>query len=156
MGVIKDIRSWRTGFELGLAGFAYPYAKPREPTAYLYNGVRLPALPEWDRVKYPYAFIYKRYSPVSRAYVCDLVALPEVAYAYMSSGGWAVYVGDVDRLGWRVIADSAGNFSTEWQLLETAWNGYVAPPGLTWANFGVLNEDGTVYLAASEPVPVYE
>lgn len=29
----------------------------RTPVAYLYNGVRLPALPEWDREAYPFAVI---------------------------------------------------------------------------------------------------
>jgi hypothetical protein len=31
--------------------------KQKTPIAYLYNGVQLPPLPEWDREKYPYAVI---------------------------------------------------------------------------------------------------
>jgi hypothetical protein len=39
-------------------------------------------------------------------------------------------------------------------MLESAWLGYVSPTDITWANFDVLNEDGTVYLGATIPLPV--
>ena len=51
-----DRYSYVVGFNLALAGMAYPYSAPT-PVAYLYNGIRLPALPEWDRGVYPYAYI---------------------------------------------------------------------------------------------------
>lgn len=51
-------KSWLIGFALGLCGKPPPIAgSRREPVAYLYNGVRLPKLPEYDKSVYPYAVI---------------------------------------------------------------------------------------------------
>ena len=69
---------------------------------FLYNGVKLPALPEWDKEKYPYA---------------------------------------------------AMNLGANYGVLYLLDNALMAKQ-FQWANFDILNEDGTLYLAASDPVPV--
>lgn len=51
-------KSWLIGFALELCGNPLPIAgSKREPVAYLYNGVRLPKLPEYDKSVYSYAVI---------------------------------------------------------------------------------------------------
>lgn len=42
-----------------------------------------------------------------------------------------------------------------WDELTEGSNVELRQP-LVWTGFDVLNEDGTVYVAASEPIPVYE
>lgn len=123
---------------------------------FLYNGVELPALPKWDREAYPFAFIYRRYTIAIRGYVSDLVALSEVTYQYMSNGKWALYVdADADRLGWQF--EEGGEAQNDgWKARESAWYGYVGMGTVTWANFDVRNEDGSVTLDASDPVPGQE
>lgn len=54
---IIDLKSWLYGFCLGICGKPLPLAAKKTPTAYSYNGVVLPKLPEWDREKYPYAVV---------------------------------------------------------------------------------------------------
>lgn len=45
--------------------------------------------------------------------------------------------------------------NTEWQVVTDDSDGEITDP-CVWANFKLLKKDGTVYIAASEPVPVYE
>lgn len=117
----------------------------KEPIAYLYNGVRLPKLPEWDRGSYPFAYI-----------------------AVSSDGGY----GFCYRTTAKTVIDGghAGidlTFDGAWYLLsedKTKWESYGARilGTVVWANYDVYYSDsveevgGTLYLAASEPIPVYE
>lgn len=122
----------------------------RVPVAYLYNGVRLPDIykvytPEIQKT-HPYVFIYlDGYTgyywlwaftkPIYRVNITGLLAYPDGAVAIR----WVLYTDE-----------------TEWgHKIENAQSGLFTASSL-WANFDVLNEDGTVYLAASDPIPVYE
>lgn len=141
MGIIKDPKSWRTGFELGLAGFSFPYSKPRKPTAYLYNGIRLPALPEWDRGVYPYAVIVNlNGGDTYYLFICD----SEIT---CSAGTNHVYYG-------KLMGD-------RFQVKDGAWvswgSGY-SPSGCDtlWANHDIYDANGTFVLSASDPAPIYE
>ena len=149
MGMIKDPTSWRAGFELGLAGFSFPYSKPhRKPTAYLYNGIRLPALPEWERGVYPYVYISNGFAGIGRSYVY----FKNVKYGKTDGGNHCIIV--------PAGTGMSGLYSNDqWKepTVTTEDERMTVPNStLIWANFDVLNEDGTVYLAASDPVPVYE
>lgn len=107
---------------------------------YLYNGIELPALPDYDSTTYPYAILQEAYGNY-RFTVC---ASP----IYVNTNGY--------------IAVPTGASGANWELSSGAssWvNGlYGASPlagfPIFWANYNVLNADGTLYLAASEPVPV--
>ena len=52
----EKMRSSVMGLILSLFSSPLPEVQ-KQPVAYLYNGVRLPKLPEWDRETYPYATI---------------------------------------------------------------------------------------------------
>lgn len=117
----------------------------RAPVAYLYNGVRLPGLPEFDE---PYAVIVKQ-----------------------SSGGYRLIVTGVKpTLSW-----SEGAVRPKLNCSSVSYNWYIDEDGqewetgafhtyptlsiaitAVWANYDMLSEDETLYLAASDPVPVYE
>lgn len=107
---------------------------------YLYNGVELPALPEWDKTAYPYAFITRVLGKpilqvsVERPYWDN----SDMRFLYDSDGGWAECKNGL----WEdfIFMNPAFYTSDEFRPL--------------WSNFDVLNEDGSVYMAASEPIPV--
>ena len=123
------------------------------PVAYLYNGVRLPKLPEWDRVKYPYAILIYHEG--------TLFGIKNGHWLYCSN---SPFVWNADT--------SIGNSAPTDGYLRTAINGGATEWGAVgemsgssattirgtavWANHDVCNEDGTTYLPASDPIPVYE
>ena len=109
-----------------------------ESTMYSYNGCVLPPLPEYDREKYPYAVIDQIgyfivmsekgiYTP---GIMMDEVSCPS---PYMKTS-----------------IDTYGNF-TEWKEYDT--DATLMCP-IYWSNHDVAQTDGTVYLSASDPVPV--
>lgn len=113
----------------------------REPVAYLYNGVRLPKLPEWDKETYPYAYL--EYADKASTLYC-------VKSTATVGDGYLWFPNDTE--GIRCV------------LLLEKWGGYsdyspssINADRIIWANVDVLNyADGSVWLAASDPVPVYE
>ena len=157
MGIIKDPTSWRTGFELGLAGFSFPYSKPRKPTTYSYNGVVLPELPEWDRETYPYAYILHFLATDTYYLFCfepltinGVDSKPMVIYD-TADGRWEF---DADASYYRYIATSENVW--EYDRIGATLAAPEETYPVIWANTDIFYEDGTVYLAASEPIPVYE
>ena len=153
-----DKRSFLKGLALGLAGKPLEFAPGKEPVAYLYNGVRLPKLPEWDKSKYPYAFI--RNVPSGTDYNELYVFKTEPAWFKPSIIVSAYGVEDgnthLEAVDYPYGAEADWGYVT---LSEKTSNGYLASgnfEGIFWANYDILNEDGTIYLAASDPVPVYE
>lgn len=138
-------KDFETGLILGLVSPPVPHVVKKEPIAYSYNGVILPKLPEWDREVYPYAVLqdngnYHRLTISSK----PIYGKASGDKVYFSTGSnaegrtWELYPGD-----------------TEWD--EGWWTPsvLVLVPVL-WANHDVLYEDGNLYLAKSDPIPVYE
>lgn len=117
--------------------------------AYSYNGTVLPALPDEG---YKYAFIYPKYSYGIHTY--HLYLFSEIKYGSDGNGKWCV--------------GKEGSSVSYFYTVETPENGWAHRgywetsalicnvDNLMWANFDVLNEEGTVYLPANSPVPVYE
>ena len=107
----------------------------------LYNGVKLPSLPEYDKEKYPYAFI------------CEQVNMKffHVIDAPMNYTGSVLQPSELcTRCLWRLINDST------WQLVQ---QGQTVPSSTSfgtvcyWANVDIINTtDNSVYLSASEPI----
>lgn len=160
-----DLKSWLTGFALGLAGKPLPFAPAqKEPVAYLYNGVQLPPLPDWDREAYPYA--------VMSLYEIDWFGTSGTAQLWLysqhpeSSGDtlelWLPQIGD---LMYEIKSDSLASLAefTDWgsPTTITERKGY-SIDNAGWANFDMYyqtnidGKKGQLYLAASDPVPVYE
>lgn len=116
---------------------------------WLYNGVELPGLPEWDTAAYPYAFIY----------IVTLDGTTGVYTLVVSSSGTMNY----DDNGILCPAANVGQRYTvsgeEWAAAADSDDFYIMRDNLiftVWANFDVLYADGSVYVAASEPVAVAE
>ena len=136
-------RSYAAGYLLSLAGKPLPLtaSQPgKEPVSYLYNGVRLPKLPEWDREMYPYAVI------LDTGWLKKLWFGAEVYYSGSAvgvRGGYIDYYCTSDMSGWN---ESTGGTEV---LIAVGTN-------VDWTNFDVLGENGEVVLEASNPIPVYE
>lgn len=142
-----DKLSFLKGLALGLAGKPLEFAPKKEPVAYLYNGVRLPKLPEWDRVAYPYAVIMTSSSGYA-LYVCQQEPAPRPA---VSDDPSYIWFGEYDYKPMRAYCYEP---YSEWGALSTSTS--YSSNKIFWTNTDILNTDGTTYLAASEPTPVYE
>ena len=117
----------------------------RVPLAYLYNAVRLPGLPEWDKEKYPNVFMYRS------VFGYRALFSENPCYEVSDDGVWliCVIVGEP-----ALQANSAG---TEWEKWDTVQISRIcAAASVTWANFDILDSAGNTILPASEPIPVYE
>lgn len=147
-----DLTSFLKGLALGLAGKPLNLAeKEKTLVGYSYNGTVLPALPEWDKAAYPYAYVFKVRS-------VDSYKLCFLASALVHNGGDSILVDTPTDDG---IAQCAYYFApssdTDWVDADDG----VFESGnmillLRWANHDVCDNDGNIYLAASDPVPVYE
>ncbi|MBQ3503514.1 MAG: hypothetical protein IJA75_02275, partial [Oscillospiraceae bacterium] len=111
--------------------------------AYLYNGVQLPDINEvWtDTAAYPYGYLVGDPDEWSLVFMSTGLSFDGTRYV----SGSASYV--------RYKLDSAG---TAWIYDGQGTTGGAAYPNCLWASKDLLYAGGTVCLAASEPVPVYE
>ena len=110
---------------------------------WIYNCIELPALPEWDKVAYPYAFI----SYYSDGYRLFLSSAPfhdsgDDDVRPKTSGELMRYDGHAGASAWTFVE----------QISFTG--GLIATRSPMWANYDVLYRKGSVYLAASDPVAV--
>lgn len=119
--------------------------RKRAPVAYLFNGVRLPVLPEWDRGKYPFAFIVITKSILTgNREAATLYVATNVTDTFTIGPGFMhtkIYLDDLTT-GW-------GEFSV------SDIQNYMSYTNVKWTNFDLYNGE-SIYMAASDPVPVYE
>ena len=119
---------------------------------WLYNGVELPALPDFDRAKYPYIIIAKH--KVSKIY--SICAFAKESYFY-SKYGTLYFGGSPDYPVGSVACFSAYCYANYnyWSDHKTWTNENIdidnSTHELIWTNFD-LEYDGTLYMEASEPV----
>ena len=173
--------SFQVGLALGLCGTPLPFAdcggspeKPdlpsRVPVAYLYNGVRLPPLPEWDRTEYPYAVIegyQDSYTTVSSGSYSQYLLVskePLVVHKSSSTSTYLYLYGLKGAKNW--LCRSTTDFASWEEGKEysydsrNCWYGnenQYDPHRLMWANYDVMNTDhNSIFCGKSEPIPVYE
>ena len=145
----KD-KDFLEGLAISAACHVLPVRK-KQPIAYSYNGVILPALPEWDRERYPYMCMTTNSSN-------------SVVNLHMSSEP-VVYDGKLNVTMIRTAYVPKPRLFVSWTENNNAW-GEIAEPStdyniyysnpLIWTNTDIVKSNGDVYMAASEPVPVYE
>ena len=128
------------------------YVPPaREPVAYLYNGVKLPPLPEWDKEAYPFALIIKGVDEE------NYWIYASAEKAYYADGGPITYDLPCVRFYYYPELFPEKDYWTSMTLGEEnpyRFGGLFYD--MIWSNHGILRSDGSVYFAATEPVPVYE
>lgn len=110
---------------------------------YYYNGVELPQLPEWDKTTYPYAFIYD-YGNGNYSLIIDRQKI-----TYKPGTGFGLNSPPM-------CAPSDGKWG---EFEEARWEGsdltmFFECDKIVWVNHDIINTaDGSVFLAASDPVP---
>jgi hypothetical protein len=117
---------------------------------YLYNGVELPALPEWDKEKYPYALIFE----YTGAADCFGFYASSEKIQYSGNGNSPTLEYPV-RHGRAICECYYGD--KEWGEISEGNGGAgigIKAEQAVWSNFNIYTEDGTLYLAASDPIPV--
>ena len=104
---------------------------------YLYNGIELPALPEYDKKAYPYVTI----DIVNSTTCLNLYAvLPTV------NGNQYVFAEKCAVIYYTLHGDT-------WEYFDSLTISNASFDTLIWSNHDILNEDGTIYLAATIPLP---
>lgn len=112
-------------------------------TNYLYNGVELPALPAWNKAEYPYAYI--SVNPTKTMYFLFLCPIELIVDGSLITPNGEEIQG--------LQCTTYAPFSNWGEAQETVYSGSgkIAP---FWSNHDILNTDGSVYLAASDPIPL--
>lgn len=144
-----------------LSGTLYLAASEPLPTdngKMVYGGVKLPPLPEWDKVTYPYALIVTTTDTESyRLYISD----KPVFYRRIDEPN-AVCLSAACKLGMSGIMyqnhpSMDGAVWSDPYVMSiggaSPWYDYAS--SYVWANHDLLWDDGTVALSASDPIPVY-
>jgi hypothetical protein len=138
-----------------------------EPIAYLYNGVQLPDINAvWtDKTAYPYAWV-EAYSAEPFGYADANVAFLILASNRPTYNSTEGFVLSSNLLQYATtdseqVASDFGLLSANvWDLsgndTDNTWTMEAFDGRTYWSNHDILNTDGSTYLAASEPVAVYE
>lgn len=123
------------------------------PNLYMYNGIQLPKLPKLDRETYPYAHIEMDVS--TKVYHLRIHAVPivvandELSYTSFATDVWMNYFSGIDEWGFSLTSSNGDSERSHKLNRET---GMV----LVWADYDIFKADGSVYLAASDPIPVLQ
>ena len=120
-----------------------PVSAAGEPETMLYNGVELPKLPEWDKDIYLYAWI----------------KVPDAGKTRLFVSSCKIYVdGNFFRTEQNCVVSKYTLVDGVWELVSSNVD-YVLGSNIEsvnnnviWANFDILNTNGSIYLAASTPV----
>jgi hypothetical protein len=113
-------------------------------TNYLYNGVKLPALPEWDKESYPYAVIgIRHYTDIS-------------LYTFVASDAPITAYEDTGKTVWKLSYPVAYQITTDNPNVWTSTTLSSVTLEYIWSNHDIYGyTDNTIIVhAASDPVPV--
>ena len=124
--------------------------KAKEPVGYMYGDTER-MLPDIYKVytkelqeQYPYVFIMEKPRIIPQEETLYITADPTMLYHNTGFNvGYNYKSSYVTGEGWQ-----------EW--VEATEGASVADSNIQWANFDLLNEDGSIYLPKSDPIPVYE
>lgn len=122
----------------------------KAPPLYVFSDHTLPQLPKWDKAKYPYAVIRfiesQSWTSHNRYVLYVFSGYPTINGNFVQGGngfGWCGSYALCDgSFEWGRLGESDGICTTLQKIYAV------------WANVDILNEDGTVYLAASEAIPI--
>lgn len=132
------------------------------PVAYLYNEIeiptRIPELTDEQKQEYPYILMWKNTSIYATVWFGKHPAIVFVGSSGHDCVGFSEE-GTILKNAYRYTGNSyvPAGWGTLDETSYTHNNARLVPQTLIWANHDILNQaDGSLYLATSEPVPVYE
>lgn len=158
-----DKKTFLSGLAMGLCGKGEPVSD-MGGVSWSYNGVELPKLPKWDKEAYPYAVLKTKYlfsdKTLSQLYISSVPATFYPNAEGDTEDTWLFFMYDEKHsfmnyiIFWR-------NGEENWRLDQSGeaesyrleiYDGIY--PDDCWANHDVISSvDGSIYLAASDPVP---
>lgn len=161
-----DRTAFLSGMAMGLTGKGNPISSIGGGASgnMIYNGVELPELPAADG--HPYIYVFS----ANKTAVDALAPGTGLEILYFAQYSKDMYVWDGSRFENNVVGTTVlsygytpggvnGSFA-DWEVYEAATvpaGGYGIPTvngcNWVWCNTDLVKPDGTVYLAASEPVP---
>lgn len=153
------VRSFKEGLALGLTGAPLPYTGTAEPVAYLYNGVRLPKLPEWDKERYPNALLISFWGTGWVLHIFGEYTVLDSPPNSDQESDWIVLNGTGDTSNCEDYLKATYDEATgQWEAFESdKYGGYTDYlSNVKWSSIDLYAYDGSLYLAASEPIPVYD
>ena len=129
---------------------------------YLYNGIELPALPEWDKETYPYALIAVQYGNYTLS-ASDVKQSANIA----GTDIYTSFTEDARYISFSLKEGVWTNGTKEYTAIGGGNYGRIGAEGFVWANHDIYEYQwtsysepvtplGTVLLATSDPVPVTE
>lgn len=150
-----DTTTFLSGLTMGLTGKGVPELSGK----CLYNGVELPGLPEgddvwygWDKEAFPHAVIVLLDG--------EYLFLP---FTVKPSADTSVGLMSFPTAARYKLYHVREHVVTKKDVWKTVSDDYACQPGTgegvplpLWANFDVVDENGTIYLTASDPVPVVD
>lgn len=145
-----DETSFKIGLTLGLCGKGIVDGElevaGESVQMYSYNGTMLPALPEWDKTTYPYAYIITDY-PINGGHGIIVSSIPLVAIdGVMATTNTLVDIyGYIEGMGL-----TSWVHSNSCELTEGDGRGN----SVIWCSSDIFSDNGSLYLEASDPVPV--
>ena len=129
------------------------------PTTYLYNGIELPALPEWDKQTYPYAFIEHEHNGSNSALY---ISTKPLVCKYVKGYGNTLYPEDDSKLSYkegylRRNKELVTDFEFYSEYENRSRIEFVGQDNIIWANHTIMDrDDGHTVVEATDPIPVYE
>ena len=119
---------------------------------YLYNGIEFPALPERDEKMYPY--VYLKHSDDYGTVLLFSSVPCEIRFTAGTLYQIGVWNGEYCDFIWYEFNSESGEWFVKYTYTEFRGTITSGASPLVWANYDVCYEDGTLYLAASDPIPV--
>lgn len=139
---------------------------------WLYNGEKFPEPPVHDENEFPYMVITRSYNSDGTEYgTPQLYAFSsDMEFEYTDStviwaAAEAVYWWGDEENGWYDMADNpytnngegvSMNLYMPFGVYEDPLFGANKKTVTIWSNFDIYNEDGSLYLAASDPVKLFD
>ena len=127
---------------------------------YLYNGVELPHIDSFytDELKEQYPYLTMQYYGLDFLLGEVMLYLTTKPMAYYPDERYKLHANDMSTFDALLYI---GNPKLVDGSHENSWKYWRTDTGITdigssahWSNYGILNADGSVYLAASDPIPV--
>ena len=152
-----DIESWLCGYALALHGAPLPdTAEPGTPIAYRYGPITLPYEATWDSATRPYAMLLRHKDLIF--YCSDK---PLILITHPTHIGFATHddlreeAFNLEALGvW--YKDAAEPIDPPIRHIYGRIDVIRGTEEVLWANYDIKKSDGTLVLAGSDPVLIYE
>ena len=158
----RKMKSCIKGLLMGCCGKPLPLSTAKkEPIAYSYNGVVMPAYPALDISRFPYNHMVEYPSGTRRVFATDR---PGTFELYEEADGTSSYyvvflylAGDLIQYQY---ADYKENAWSQVELVDMSPlpnNSSMKTRYVFWSNHDIIDEKGNnIAIPASEPIPVYE